>query len=65
MPVEQGQLRVWEDAMSLSKTPFLVLDPVDKGRRNEKNWRILTNGKIQIWFEGQIELLSEVIDEEG
>ena len=62
MPVEQGQIRVWDDTMYLSKTPFLVLDYVDKGRRNEKNWRILTNGKIQTWFEAQIERYSRMID---
>ena len=63
MPVEQGQLRVWDDAMSLDKTPFLVMDQIDRGRYYEADWRILSNGQIETWAEGRLKRFSEVIDE--
>ena len=63
MPVEQGQLRVWDDAISLDKTPFLVLDVINKGWYYEPDWQILSNGKIERWAEGRLKRFSEVIDE--
>ena len=47
--------------MSLDKTPFLVLEEINEGWYNEKG--ILSNGKIQTWFESQLNRFSEVIDE--
>lgn len=64
MIVEQGQLRVWEDAISLDKTPFLVLDQVGFNWA-EKDWQILWHGSVEMWSQGRIEAFSEVIDEAG
>ena len=62
MPVVQGQLRVWDDAISLDKTPFLVLDQVDTGCSWE-DWQVLWRGQTKSWSGARIEAFSEVIDE--
>jgi len=62
MPVEQGQLRVWDDAISLDKTPFLVLDQVDTGGAWE-DWQVIWHGQTKSWSQARIEAFSEVIDE--
>ena len=62
MRVEAGQLRVWDDAMSLDKTPFLVLEQVDIGWA-DLDWQIISNGQIETWPEGRLKRFSEVIDE--
>lgn len=62
MRIEAGQLRVWDDAMSLDKTPFLVLEQVDIGWA-DLDWQIISNGQIETWPEGRLKRFSEVIDE--
>lgn len=62
MIVEQGQLRVWDDAMSLDKTPFLVLDQIDTGCA-WVDWQIIWHGQTKSWSHARIEAFSEVIDE--
>ena len=62
MPVEQGQLRVWDDAISLDKTPFLVLDQVDTGW-GCTDWQVIWRGQTKSWSQARIVAFSEVIDE--
>lgn len=62
MPVEQGQLRVWDDAISLDKTPFLVLDQVDTGWACT-DWQVIWRGQTKSWSQARIEAFSELIDE--
>ena len=64
MPVEQGQLRVWEDAISLDKTPFLVLDQVDTGWAC-MDWQVVWRGQTKSWSHARIEQFSKVISEAG
>ena len=68
MPVEQGQLRVWDDAISLDKTPFLVVGLVNYSEAvvsftKREDWRVMWRGKIATQSTHQIEVFSEVIDE--
>lgn len=62
MPVEQGQLRVWDDAISLDKTPFLVLDVIDTGWACT-DWQVIWRGQTKSWSQARIEAFSEVVDE--
>ena len=62
MPVEQGQLRVWDDAISLDKTPFLVMDQIDTGW-GCTDWQVIWHGQTKSWSEAWIVAFSEVIDE--
>ena len=67
MSVEPGQLRVWDDAISRDKTPFLVIgrviypDAADPYAEN-CDWHVLWLGKVAIWSTHRIEVFSEVID---
>lgn len=67
MPVEQGQLRVWDDGISLDKTPFLVVERVIYPDARVSftvagdDWRVLQQGKITIWSTHRMETFSEVI----
>ena len=61
MPVEQGQLRVWDDAISLDKTPFLVLDQIDTGW-GCTDWLVIWRRLAKSWSQARIEAFSEVID---
>lgn len=61
-PIEPGQLRVWDDAITLDKTPFLILEQVDTGWA-ELDWQTLSNGQIETWSEGRLKRFSEVISE--
>lgn len=67
MSVEPGQLRVWDDAITYDKTPFLVIGHVEDP--NDPNytyyWRILWLGKVAIWSEQRMEIFSEVINAAG
>ena len=62
--VEQGQLRVWDDAISLDKTPFLVLDQIYPSGA-WVDWQIIWHGQTKRWSHARIEQFSEVIDEAG
>lgn len=61
MTVEAGQLRVWEDAITGDKTPFLVVELVAH-HGVEKYWHVLWQGVITIWSTHRIKTFSEVID---
>ena len=61
MPVEQGQLRVWDDAISIDKTPFLVMDQIDTGW-GCTDWQVLWRGQTKSWSQARIGAFSEVID---
>ena len=69
MKVETGQLRVWEDAMTSDKTPFLVLkriiypDARVSFTAAGDDWQVLWLGKLSIWSTHQIKIFSEIIDE--
>jgi len=67
VPVEQGQLRVWDDAMSLDKTPFLVIGRViySDAASEACDWHVLWLRKIVTWSSDRIEVFSEVVDEAG
>jgi hypothetical protein len=70
MRVEPGQLRVWDDAITLDKTPFLVIGrviyPVAASPFTEAcDWHILWLGKIGTWSTHRIETFSEVVDTSG
>ena len=64
MGVEAGQIRVWDDAISLDKTPFLVLDVIDTGWACT-DWQVIWRGQTKSWSEARIVAFSEVIDETG
>lgn len=67
MPVEAGQLRVWDGAFANDETPFLVLermvypDALVRGDEHD-DWQILWLGKLSIWSTHRIKTFSEVID---
>jgi hypothetical protein len=66
--VEPGQLRVWDDAITLDKTPFLVIEQVIYPETNSvfddnDDWRILWLGRTVIWSTHRMETFSEVISE--
>jgi squalene cyclase len=68
MRVETGQLRVWSDAITYDKTPFLVIGrviyPDAAGPFTEQaDWHVLWLGKIGTWSTHRIESFSEVTDE--
>jgi hypothetical protein len=62
MQVEVGQLRVWGDAISLDKTPFLVLDQIDTGW-GCTDWLVIWRGLTKSWSQARIEAFSEVVSE--
>lgn len=66
MTVETGQLRVWEDAITLDKTPFLVVERVNPPGAvslftQQDDWRVLWLGKLEVWSTNRIKAFSEVI----
>lgn len=66
MQVEQGQLRVWGDEITLDKTPFLVVGLVDLGGAEQvwqELWQVAWLGKVSTWSKLRLEMFSEVIDE--
>jgi len=62
MRIEPGQLRVWDDAISLDKTPFLVMDQIDTGW-GCTDWQVIWRGQSKSCSEARIVAFSEVIDE--
>ena len=68
MPVEQGQLRVWGDEITLDKTPFLVVSGVDLGGAEQvwqELWQVVWLGKVSTWSKGRLEMFSEVVSADG
>ena len=68
MPVEQGQLRVWGDEITLDKTPFLVVGGVDLGGGEQvwqELWQVVWLGKVSTWSKGRLEMFSEVVSADG
>lgn len=61
MKIESGQLRVWDDSITLDKTPFLVLEQVDTGWA-ELDWQLLWKGQTQCWSDGRIKRFSKVVN---
>ena len=70
MSVEPGQLRVWDDAITLDKTPFLVLgrvvypDAVVPYTERD-DWHVLWLGKVATWSTHRMEVFSKPIDTSG
>ena len=70
MSVEPGQLRVWDDAVTLDKTPFLVIgraayaDAVVPYTERD-DWHVLWLGKVAIWSTHRMEVFSKPIDTSG
>jgi hypothetical protein len=58
--VEPGQIRVWEDAVTRDKTPFLVLAQFDEGW-GVPGWQVLWSGRVEVWSQRRIETFSEVV----
>ena len=72
MQVEAGQLRVWGDEITLDKTPFLVVGPVDLGGVEQAAlaamvawdlWQVVWLGKVSTWSKQRLEMFSEVVGE--
>lgn len=68
MQVEACQLRVWGDEITLDKTPFLVVGPVDLGGVEQvwqELWQVVWLGKVSTWSKQRLEMFSEVVGEAG
>lgn len=69
MSIQSGQLRVWDDAITLDKIPFLVVERVIYPDARVSftvagdDWRVLQRGKIMIWSTHRMKTFSKVIDE--
>ena len=67
MSVEPGQLRVWDNAITYDKTPFLVIERVVYPDAADPyaeacDWHVLWLGKIAIWSTHRLVGFSDVID---